>query len=514
MKKIGLLISVIVCIWAILSCESESPKRPSPTPPRDNVNIVSQFVYDGLSIYYKWADEMKDKTPTTRDNDPQVYFESLLSQPDTEHGWSWLTDDVDGLLDGFSGKSVGFGYSLFFTMIDNQAYAVVKYVFPNTPASNQGVERLHLIGKVNGSPIGTYEEGGKTYIAQKDVQALFGENQATFTLYKFADDKLQKDKDVTITPTEIQTNPVLFHKVYTLGSKKVGYLFYTGFIYNYNYKLYEAFENFKAEGITDLVVDLRYNRGGSIGSASYLASMIAPVTAVQNHEVLTTLSYNNEINALFDKRGWNRETKLGEYSKKEEQNPLNVNSNLQKVYIIVTQDSYSASELTTFCLKPYMEVVQIGNKTGGKYTASWTITPLERERTVGVYDANKLPAKHKNQLKNWAMQPIVAIYTDKNGQTFMDTDGLIPSEENMLREGFGKLSNWKPLGDPKDTFLGQAFYLITGDSQYKPVKAVATKSSTDFYYQDVVQAETFDEQILKKAVIIDMPKDLRELIAK
>ncbi len=505
MKKISWFIYFVLSIHIIVGCEDKGNSLVEP-PVEDNVNTVSQFVYDGMSTYYKWAEDIRTKRPTSQDNNPYTYFDSLLSEPDTQHGWSWLTDDVDGLLKRFSGNSVGFGYKLFFVMFEERPYAVVKYVFKDTPASEAGVERLHLIGELNGNPIRTVKKNGKTYIASEDVNILFGEKSATFTLYKLEEGALKQDKKVTATPRNIRTNPVLFDKIYTVGSKKIGYLFYTSFIYNYNPELYKVFEKFKAANVTDLVLDLRYNHGGAISSASYLASMIAPATHVQNHAVLTTLDYNKDVNKLFDTRNWQRSDKLGEYNERDEQNPLNVNLNLQKVYIIATSDSFSASELTTFCLKPYMEVVQIGNKTGGKYTASWTLTPFEKNRTINIYDKKKnFTAAEKKDLENWGMQPIVAIYTDKNGQTFMETDGLIPEPENTFKEGFGALAKWTPLGDTKDVFLGQALYLITGDATYKPKAPKQTKSSFEIELQDITPNAVADK-VIKESVILDAPQ--------
>ena len=43
-------------------------------------------------------------------------------------------------------------------------------------------------------------------------------------------------------------------------------------------------------------------------------------------------------------------------------NPLTANLNLNKVYVIATSGSVFASELTTFCLRPYMNVIHIGEK--------------------------------------------------------------------------------------------------------------------------------------------------------
>ncbi len=514
MKKIILVVLGAFLALNIIGCDGNNGKNPfiEEPPVSNGVDVVSQFVYDGMSLYYKWADEVENKKPTKEDSDPKKYFYSLLNASDTDHGWSWITDDVEELLNSFSGIEKGFGYNLKFITTDNKIYAVVKYVFDNTPASNAGIERLDFIGEVNGKPITINAEG---YISSESLKALFGNNPTTFSLYKLEEGKIVAKKEVTVTPEEnIKTNPVLLDSVYRIGSKKIGYLFYTDFISEYNQALYEAFAKFKNEQVTDLVLDLRYNRGGAVTAATYLSSMIAPEASVSNKEVLTTLDYNDYLNGVYDKNNWSRSDNLGEYDAKSFSNPMNANLNLNKVYIIATNDSFSASELTTFCLRSYMDVVHIGNKTGGKYTASWTVHPYNEKVGVTVYDESKLSATSKTALKDWAMQPIVAKYTNKEGQTFEKTDGLIPDYE--LQEGNGYLSEWTAFGDTKDVFLGKALYLITGDMRYNPSAAIRTRAVESFSAKPIRHKVSTPDEMKKESVILDnvkfTPEQFREIM--
>lgn len=468
MKIKHFLTASLLIAFLMVSCnkkiEKPNPPKPDPEPKTEKINPVSQFAYDGLSIYYKWADKMKSMKPTVSDKDPKKYFEKLLYKADTDHGWSWITDDVESLLKRFEGESLGFGYGLKFLLRDRSKgtyYAGIQYVFPNTPAHESKLKRLDLIGEINGQPI-----------TADNYRKLFGNETIKFTFYKLNDlGKLVKDKDVTVTPRKIKTNPVLKDSIYTIGDKKIGYLFYTSFIDNYNNELHKVFSKFKAANVTDLVLDLRYNHGGAISAATYLSSLIAPASAVQAKSPFVKLNFNKFLMS----QDWGATYKLGNYSE-DEQDPMTANLNLNTVYYIGTGDSFSAAELTPHCLRAVMDnVVHIGNKTGGKYTASVTITPYrpfnneKGQPTVNrVYNESKLSSDDKKVLRNWAMQPIVAVYTDKNDKDFSVDDGLIPTGENELKEGFGYFANWRPLGDTKDVFLGQALYLITGDEQYKP----------------------------------------------
>ena len=124
MKKILFLGLIEVLFSFILtSCEKDSPVD---TSNDDKINPVSQFVYDGMSTYYLWASEVVNKKPTVADTDPEAYFYRILNSTDRQHGWSWITDDVDALMADFSGESLSFGYVLSFYLIGNDPYAYIK----------------------------------------------------------------------------------------------------------------------------------------------------------------------------------------------------------------------------------------------------------------------------------------------------------------------------------------------------------------------------------------------------
>lgn len=486
MSKKSVFITFLALLAVLTSCKTKDPAS-------DEVNIVSQFVYDGLSTYYLWADEMKNNKPTVADSDPEVYFESVLNSLDKENGWSFITDDVQGLLSDFSGEPKSFGFSLTFAAANDartEYYAVVKYVFPNTPAARAGIGRKGIITKINGQPI-----------TENNYMLLYGNSTTELTLYKIADGQLKFDHIANITPETIQTNPVYYSNVYYSGGKRIGYLFYTDFISNYNDSLYNTFSRFKNAGVTDLILDLRYNHGGAVTAANYLCSLIAPATVVEKKSPLVIMSYNNFVNQYFDKEKWSRTDNLGAYDEKEK-DPMGANLNLNKVYIIATGDSYSASELTTFCLKPYMDVVHIGENTGGKFTASWTIHPYDSNIGLNIYSESSLSATDKTKLANWAMQPIVAKYTNKNGADFSNPGYLIP--DYPLEEGFGYISNWAAIGDPADVYLGQALYLITGEESYKPVQKIGM-SRVKAMRETPVKLQN-PRDVRREAVILDNVK--------
>jgi C-terminal processing protease CtpA/Prc len=460
MKKIyfSLLISLS---FAFYSCAPLTPEDGSPAANK----LVNQFVYDAMSNYYLWADGVNSKQPNS--NKPQDYFQTLLSSTDKAQGWSFITDDAQSLVAEFSGTPKEFGFVIAFGKINgksNEYFALIEYVYPNSPAANAGLKRLDMLTAIDGKPI-----------TQENYEKFYGNETITITRYKAIPSTSGFSgsyEDIQITPATIETNPVLYTNVYEIGGKKIGYLFYTSFISNYNNDLYSVFANFKQNGVSDVIIDLRYNHGGSVTAAVYLASLLAPRNVVESKTNYVIMNYNSYLNNYFDAEKISRTYKLGEYGSKEK-NPIDANLNLQKVYIIATSDSYSASELTIHCLRPFMDVIHVGDSTGGKYTASWTIHAYDENYGMPFYKAETLTKSNKNLLYKWAIQPIVAIYADKNKQDFLADGCLIPNNE--ITEGNGYVEGWREIGDTDDTLLGEALYLISGDENYKPAKPQAVK---------------------------------------
>ena len=250
MKKNLYLIVVVIISSFFVSCKQDDSIY--------TANLVNRFVYDGMSQYYFWSSDMKNKKPTSSDTDPFAYFDRILNENDR---FSWITDDVEGLLADFSGTPLSFGFSFAFIQSPTSSteyYAVIKYVFPNTPASKAGLKRIDYIGKINDQPI-----------TKSNYGALYDGNSLKLTMYKYINSTFMQDKEINLTPEVINTDPVLCDTVYQIDSHKVGYVFYTDFIANYNGSLYNTFLKFKQEGVTDLILDIRYNHGGGISAATY-----------------------------------------------------------------------------------------------------------------------------------------------------------------------------------------------------------------------------------------------------
>ena len=158
---------------------------------------------------------------------------------------------------------------------------------------------------------------------------------------------------------------------------------YNQFVADISKDLNETFAYFKTEGITELIVDLRYNGGGSVQNCVELASMI---TGQYDSEIFAEEIWNQKLLTYLEER-FGRESLINRFVNKlgnEEQiNSLKFN----RVYIITSSESASASELLINGLTSYIDVIQVGEKTFGKNVGSITVYDYidnEKTKIVGV----------------------------------------------------------------------------------------------------------------------------------
>lgn len=233
---------------------------------------------------------------------------------------------------------------------------VVLYADKNSPAGKAGVQRGWTITAINGQSVAYDGSNGPNVM--RVINAIYYDAQASFTFKK----QDASTASLTLAKAQYQINPVLFDSVYTVSGKKVGYfVFYTFSNVTYNnaptltyQELSRVFNKFKSQNISSLIVDLRYNGGGSVNTAEFLDSAIAPAS-VAGKEMYRYI-YNDKITARKDDIGLDDKIFFNGGG----------NLNLQNVFFITGDGTASASELTINNLKPYMNVQIVGDTTYGK----------------------------------------------------------------------------------------------------------------------------------------------------
>lgn len=447
-KHSSALLKVILLFFIsaglIWGCE-----KPEPEPePEDNTTLkVNQFIKEVMEDVYLWYKEI----PTIdikKETDPMAYFEKLLFSEDK---WSFITDDVEALEGSFEGKETSYGWSLTFSYADQQKVkivALVEYVYPKTPAALAGFKRGDIIHKLNGADI-----------VLANYMQLLTSSSLSCEFGQYSENGIVNSKTAAMTALELNLNPVQFTKIIEHGGKKIGYLFYAQYIGNYNSSLDTVFQNFIANNVTDVVLDLRYNPGGITSAAQHLCSSLAPFEAVNGQKNLVKFQWNDKYQAYWESIDATGQLGISFLSSVPQKMGLN------KLWILTGEGTASASELTITGLKPYMTVKTIGAKTYGKYTASITFKPEEWYESPSEYSG----------IKNWGIQPIILKYANSQGVTDFK-NGFAPDiavEDDLL-------STYQ-LGDKHEALLKKAIEDITG------VEIQAIKSASkpaDFTFID------------------------------
>ena len=206
---------------------------------------------------------------------------------------------------------------------------------------------------------------------------------------------VNNDIIIDLYKVSLEKNPIFHSDIIENSNGKSGYILYNQFTSTFDDELSNVFANFKSNNIDNLILDLRYNSGGSINSAILISSLI---TGQFTNDIFSTEQWNNEIqNYWLDN---DPEYLINRFI--DNPNSLNLN----KVIIITSGSSASASELVINCLKPYIDVIQVGTTTYGKYQAS-----------VTLYDSPDFSLNGVNPSHNYALQPLVLKTLNYLGET-------------------------------------------------------------------------------------------------
>lgn len=425
-------IGFIVTALYLAGCKDKdvNPSVIAETTDSSSYQAVNSWIYEVMSDAYFWYKNMPAESTLDSKLNPKDYFEKLIYQRITTDRFSNITDDYDALTNEFNGVSKIFGinYTLSFTDDSKTNLAAfLSYVVKGSPAEAAGLKRGDIIMKVNGAQL-----------TSANYAALFGSGETvTFTLGLLNGTTLTADntKTISVTKAEVSEDPVLFSSVIskTAFGKTIGYLVYTQFIPGtsadadkYDNELRQVFANFKSKGVNELVLDLRFNPGGYISSAETLASLIGK---------------NISSSKIFYKEQWNDkyltywQNKYGanvlNYTFLDEGN--NIGSGLSRVFVLTSNGTASASELVINGLRPYMEVITIGEHSYGKNLFGWLVGDDEKRWKWGIYVMLGQTANVNNQSDYGTVNGIAPTYEVK--------DAAIP---------------YKPFGDENETLLRKA----------------------------------------------------------
>jgi len=391
-----------------------------------------------------------------RSSTPEALFKKLVASQDK---YSYLHSDYREMNKMAAGtRSMnGMSYGLVaYCGSCSEVFGYVRFVFPNSVASEKGVERGMIFNRVNG-----------TQLTRSNINTLLATETFSIGLAEINSNHQISNLEQTIelTPRQQLKNPVVISKTMDVDGRKVGYLFYESFDEDFDEELNDAFGKFKDEGITDLILDLRYNGGGNVMTSINLAAMI---TGHFPGQIFMKEQWNEKYQKHYEQN--DPESLLNRFTTTTRSGTSLNSLNLNRVFVLTTGSSASASELIINGLDPYIDVVHIGGVTTGKFQAS---APL--------YDSPDYSEEHASLNKDhfYAVQPLILKSSNVNDVSDY-VNGLTPDikvEEDVLDLG--------PLGDPDELLLKVALDVIKGNRTSIPqVKTYPAVGESEMFSKD------------------------------
>ncbi|WP_158844026.1 S41 family peptidase [Algibacter sp. L1A34] len=467
MKNIKALLLLTLISLAATSCfKDEDDIIVSENEKTEEIN---DFVWKAMNSWYNWQAEVPDLDDSKDDNNesytaylneystPENLFNSLIYQTDVIDRFSWFIEDYIEQEKAFQGITTSFGLRFEGVRIntDDDVIIYVRHVADDSPASAANIKRGDIINAINGTVLTATNYNSA-------ISGLY-QDQVTLSFVSESDGMLTAIEDKTITATVVSENPVYFTKVFSdIDGKKVGYLLYNGFRSSYNDELNDAFGFFKNENISELVLDLRLNGGGSVETSAYLASMIYANAETGRFAELVFNSKQQGENDYY-----NFTNTLNVYNSNSEKTgteAINRLSTINQLYVLTSGNTASASEMIINGLSPYIPVKLIGTTTYGKNVGSITLYDSPDSDFLSRNSAN---STHLN-----ALQPIVFKIFNKNGESDY-ADGFEPNVTEINEYDYW--NNTLPFGDENEAILKAALDNIRGISG----RSTTTKQSNN-----------------------------------
>jgi C-terminal processing protease CtpA/Prc len=347
MKQVKWILGlVLVSFWA---CDPKEDPVPNPT-----ADVVKDAIYKSMEEWYFWNNELPAAPDASKFDSNEAYLDAITFKPLDR--FSYLTTQ-EAFNNSFVGRNAGHGFGFAF---DSEKKLFLSFVFSEAPAGKDGWQRGWEIIGINGKSIPEYKTASGGYDFKLGTSDPGISNTFTF--------KLPDGSTTTRTnvKAEYQSNSVLHQQILEVGTKKVGYWVYqsfkatAGLSPTSSNEVKSSMEFFQAGGINELIIDLRYNGGGSVAVAEQIMNNL--IQAANSNKLM----YTNKLNSL--------KTSLQTTENFKKIGTLN----LSRVIFITSRGSASASELVINSLDPYMDLVLIGDNTFGKPVGSFPLSRYNR----------------------------------------------------------------------------------------------------------------------------------------
>jgi len=474
MKRFFYLIFVLGAML-FAACKGNKKNNPSPLgpdAPGDSLAKIKDSVFLYAKEDYLWYNALPSYATfnprsftgadaiTALNNEVNAISQYAIN-PTTNQPYEYYSDDpgvakysfiddgtVSGELNGIHGD---FGFAPFYNLVSDLR---IKYVYPGSPAAQAGIKRGYQITSINGNSNVSYDGPGYGNSTNLNfvINAYSNSNTISMTLKK------PDGTTLTVTNMNVSTytvNPVLKDTIFDQGNgHKIGYIVFNSFTSgaNANPKLDPVFANFAVQGVTDLVVDLRYNGGGYVSTAEHIDNLIVPSSKSG------TLMYNTYYNDILTsgkeillKNQWRKDPSApvgqqdynyGQFDYSVSANAVNFAKvgqlNINRVFFIITGSTASASELTINNLRPVMDVQFIGEKSYGKPVGFFDIDINKYQMYIPEFYTQNSAGQggyYDGFTPGTSTYPGVSDYDDVTKDFGDPTEGLLAHVLNYVKTG-------------------------------------------------------------------------------
>jgi len=326
---------------ALAACGGGGSSSSVITPPTTDSTCSTSgqvsFVRTTLRDIYYWYKDLPDPNPAGFSS-PEAYLEAVRYRP-LDSSYSYITSRASS--DAFYSESQFIGVGLSYRQTGSTELRITQ-VFPGGSAAAAGLARGDYLLAIGGKPVAELLQTG-------EIATIFGPEQVGVTVAIVWRTLAGERREATLTKALVTIPTVSATAVFPAGSARVGYIFFRNFVRPSIDALNTAFAELAAQGVTDLVLDLRYNGGGLVDVAQHLVSLIGG--EFTQGQIFIQLTHNDKNTAR------NSTTRF-----------LTVAGalGLPRLVVIQTGASASASETVVNGLRPFMPVTTVGDRSYGK----------------------------------------------------------------------------------------------------------------------------------------------------
>jgi len=302
-----------------------------------------------MNSWYLYVDQMPDRDPADFSS-PQAMLEALMVNPPDR--FSFLDDRERALSFTEEGRRIGLGLSLIL-VAEPDDYRVVE-VIEGSPAAEAGMARGDRLLTINYRSV-------EDWFLNEGLGAAFGPDEEGVAVAISVRRPDGSEYSVKLQKEEFPVDPVTALSFFELDDgRTVAYFLFRSFIEPARDRLDEVFGQLQDAEVDELIVDLRYNGGGRVGVAEQLASQVGGESLVD--EVFVRFVHNDA------RRDEDLAIRFSETV---------ASLGLERLVVVGTARTASASELIVNNLRPFMEVDIIGERTFGKPVGSYAFEVCE-----------------------------------------------------------------------------------------------------------------------------------------